>query len=60
MNNEFHFFLLFRIELLPVREDRQKDLHFSEKHEVCYYVVILVSRPLVRVGGILYLCVKTI
>nr|DAO46801.1 MAG TPA: hypothetical protein [Caudoviricetes sp.] len=45
---------------MPVREDRQKDLHFSEKHKVCYYVVILVSRPLVRVGGILYLCVKTI
>lgn len=53
-------FLLFRIELLPVREDRQKDLHFSEKHKVCYYVVILVSRPLVRVGRIFYLCVKTI
>lgn len=33
---------------------------FQLKHKVCYYVVILVSRPLVRVDGILYLCNKTI
>lgn len=43
MNNGFHF-LLFRIELLPVREDRQNNLYFSEKHKVCYYCYLAPVR----------------
>lgn len=60
MNNEFHFFCYLGLSFCLFVRIGKKDLHFSEKHKVCYYVVILVSRPLVRVGGIFYLCVKTI
>lgn len=43
MNNEFYFCYL-GLSFLPVREDRQKDLYFSEKHKVCYYCYLAPVR----------------
>lgn len=45
MNNEIHF-LLFRIEFLPVREDRQNDLYFFRVN--IRFVIIVIWLPSAR------------
>ena len=53
-------FLLFRIELLPVREDRQNDLYFFSRN--IRFIIIVIWLPSARESrrDFLYLCVKTI
>nr|DAJ22496.1 MAG TPA: hypothetical protein [Podoviridae sp. ctfN46]DAN99807.1 MAG TPA: hypothetical protein [Caudoviricetes sp.] len=45
---------------MPVREDRQKYLYFSEKHKVCYIIVIWLPSARESRRDFVYLCNKTI
>ena len=56
LNDKFYFFYYLGLSFLPVREDRQNDLYFFSRN-IGLLLLLFGSRPLVRVGGILFIFV---